>query len=274
MRTHRTRTDAWAQRDRRCGIPAKRTGFTLIELLVVIAIIALLVSILLPSLQKARDLAKAAMCGTQTRNMALGFLLYREEWDFLPWPAYDGSGAGTDNEYIGGNLYAMRSSVAIELEEKFGLDTVNLYICPACPGGIETPRRWWNWGVGPPTPRWSLASVSFISDDYCIYTYLSGEDLTPPFYKELHTKLLNDSKSATHNNLSSEHAMLGDANYRTDGSGWLAPSWHVNETSYEGFNTAYADAHVEWTNRKKKYFDDDEAQYWSAWVAHFNFWWK
>lgn len=51
-------------------------GFTLIELLVVIAIIALLVSILVPSLQTAREMARRTICGTHMKNMGMGIQMY------------------------------------------------------------------------------------------------------------------------------------------------------------------------------------------------------
>ena len=56
-------------------------GFTLIELLVVIAIIALLVSILLPSLNRAKYLARLVVCLTREKGLATGVVLYSEDHD-------------------------------------------------------------------------------------------------------------------------------------------------------------------------------------------------
>ena len=58
------------------GTMTDRRSFTLIELLVVVAIIAVLVSILLPSLNQARTSAQQVVCMTTERQLGLALILY------------------------------------------------------------------------------------------------------------------------------------------------------------------------------------------------------
>lgn len=69
------------------GFDIWKRGFTLIELLVVIAIIALLASILLPSLKMAQELAKKTVCQSNMRGIGVAMSLYAADNDgFVPAP--------------------------------------------------------------------------------------------------------------------------------------------------------------------------------------------
>jgi len=61
-----------------------KKAFTLIELLVVIAIISLLVSILLPSLQQAKELAKKTVCMSNLKQIGMAYQYYHENTSVCP----------------------------------------------------------------------------------------------------------------------------------------------------------------------------------------------
>ena len=86
----KTKPSAWGR-----GLP----GFTLIELLVVVAIIALLVAILLPSLNEAREIAQEVVCGHNTKQFALAFHLYDADYGNLPGSNYMTAPGGLYSSY-------------------------------------------------------------------------------------------------------------------------------------------------------------------------------
>ena len=67
-------------------VAGRSRGFTLVELLVVIAIIGVLVALLLPAVQAAREAARRSQCTNNLKNVALGVLNYHDAKQYFPAP--------------------------------------------------------------------------------------------------------------------------------------------------------------------------------------------
>lgn len=234
----------------------KRKGFTLIELLVVISIIALLLSILMPSLQKARGQAKRAICGSNLRQWAVCHTLY----------AADNDGKLLETVSLWGSVYpviclAYQTDINTKQPHgQFSAEAIgpythgfdfkkrsfgDIWVCPSNKIGVkeleELVRNMWdyyeNMGMNP------LFAVQ--------YSYYARVD-------RWHNRAATHPKTLTANQLGAKWLLMADTCYRWQGSGaWVYNHGKYRSSHYEvfgkpditGLNQMYGDGHVEWKDR-------------------------
>jgi prepilin-type N-terminal cleavage/methylation domain-containing protein/prepilin-type processing-associated H-X9-DG protein len=242
----------------------RRNGFTLVELLVVIGIISVLISMLLPALNKVRQSAWRISCQSQMKQVAYAMLMYaNENHQTLPL-IY---GRATDPT---ANAYAVKDSwiwlIAPYVSNNYGTQDdagdglVRLFTCPAYHSTV---------GNGPDGTDVHVQRTYDLS--YSSDTYFSGSGARPfPFGGISGTKL-GQIKHPTEKAMVLEVWYTGPGNlylYSNDTNNWgveydhLAPlpkpdlasspyaaynkAPHSGGSSY-GANVAYCDGHVEWT---------------------------
>lgn len=233
----------------------KQRGFTLIELLVVVAIIALLITILLPSLQAARDRAKDTVCKSNLRQLIYSVTFYTtDNGGKMPYIIGTDRGSGRRNNapfYQYHQIFLYHPYVK-ELKS---------FICPSVKEensvSVYDPL---NLGSNP----YASFYVTKKSDDFYIKAYREGwfptikptdfpGQIIPPLYTEY---WVNDWSEGATNAGRPVPAINGGVidkipfpNYATVMSDAV---WETTKMRHNGgTNLAFLDAHVDWYPRKR-----------------------
>lgn len=243
----------------------KNKGFTLIELLVVISIIALLVAILMPALNKAKQQATAVLCVSNLRSLTLAWGLYAEDNNSMialghtdnynmdgvqvkPWAYFSAAASGSlEEKYDGirmGSLYP------------YG-ETLEVYNCPGDKRHTQPAKDLNNKAILGGYRSYSIPGGLFgVSHKgaWNIVPHLKAGNIKSPSEKYVFV----EEADGRGDNMGSWVIGVPDC---TDTNQWVDPMaiWH-NDRSTLGFADGHAEVHA-WTEESTKEFSFSQNPY-------------
>jgi prepilin-type N-terminal cleavage/methylation domain-containing protein len=174
---------------------AATRGFTLVELLVVIAIIGILVALLLPAIQAAREAARRIQCTNNMKQLGLAILNYESAMKQLPlaftpnWAGnnqknVNGVKCGTDNVGPCNGFQPTKTLCDNQLKSHFLLTFLLPYIeQQALYDQIDINKNWYEFTVNPSTGKSNRNTVSVdVPDFICPSTDARPNTYTTDYY--------------------------------------------------------------------------------------------